>query len=88
MRLVNSLPCLFPVNKKNEKNWVENFLCHIFYTSWKHQKTIRFLMFSGGGDKKVPVKPDIFRILKAQSAFTCSKLIIEILEQGVRYVQS
>ena len=41
-----------------------------------------------GGDKKVPVKPDIFRILKAQSAFTCSKLIIEILEQGVRYVQS
>ena len=45
-------------------------------------------VFRGGGAKKVPVKPDIFRILKAQSAFTCSKLTIEILEQGVRYVQS
>ena len=51
------------------------------------RKPYAFSCFQGG-DKKVPVKPDIFRILKAQSAFTCSKLIIEILEQGVRYVQS
>ena len=30
----------------------------------------------------------LIKILGSQSAFTCSKLIIETLEQGVKYVQS
>ena len=29
-----------------------------------------------------------FRIVPSQPAFTCSKLAMEILEQGVKYVQS
>ena len=29
-----------------------------------------------------------FRLLETQPAFTCSKLTIETLEQGVKYVQS
>ena len=34
-----------------------------------------------------PLEPTVANVLN-QSAFTCSKLTIEILEQGVEYVQS
>ena len=36
----------------------------------------------------VPRDKKIFFRIAAQSAFTCSKLTIETLEQGVKYVQS
>ena len=39
--------------------------------------------------KKVMIPFTLYNIIKlTQPAFTCSKLTIEILEQGVKYVQS
>ena len=34
------------------------------------------------------IVPDSFRFISAQPEITCSKLTIETLEQGVKYVQS
>ena len=36
----------------------------------------------------VEVIPKVFNTVKTQPVFTCSKLTIETLEQGVKYVQS
>ena len=55
-----------------------------FYTFKKYQKTFVSLM-SFSGDIEVEYWP---KVGYAQLAITCSKLAIETLEQGVKYVQS
>ena len=48
----------------------------------------QFFFGNFGHDRRISSKKTLFKITKAQSAFTCSKLTIETLEQGVKYVQS
>ena len=68
-----------------------------FNTPWKRQNVFGFMTFSGGTKmedcvlKWVDILKTItagFRLASAHWAITCSKLSIETLEQGVKYVQS
>ena len=67
----------------------------LFNTSWKQQQTFwfydfmkssGFLMISGGIKNWQNTGLQLY--IAFQLAFTCSKLTTEILEQGVKYVQS
>ena len=65
--------------KKNQINyWKTLFHLHIFHKDFKSS-----VFFNDGSNSEIKMIGKL-----SQLAFTCSKLTIQTLEQGVKYVQN
>ena len=53
---------------------------------WRHLKYLSSLKYKNLGNDFEVILQDIFFLVVTQPTVTCSKLIIETLEQGVKYI--